>query len=145
MNMNDDAHGWASAGEAQDVRESASDALERAIFALPLEEPPAGLRASILLATAYRPRPAFSVVELAILGALGAIAVWLFVLLALGGGTLFVQTVETIGAFLSRALSNTATLAWLAAGGATALWLSLFTGSQPLVVAPHRSERRASR
>lgn len=122
-----------------------SDALERAIFALPLEEPPAGLRSSILLATAYRPRPAFSVGELAILGALGAIGVWLFVLLALGGGTLFVQTFQTIGDSLSRALSNTATLAWLAAGGATALWLSLFTGSQPLIAAPHRSERRASR
>ena len=33
------------------------DALDRALFALPLEEPPAGLRASILLATAYRPAP----------------------------------------------------------------------------------------
>ena len=121
------------------------DALERAIFALPLEEPPAGLRASILLATAYRHRPAFSVVELAILGALGAIGVWLFVLLASGGGTLFVHTVQIIAASLSRALSNTATLAWLAAGGATALWLSLFTGSQPLVASPYRSERRASR
>jgi hypothetical protein len=121
------------------------DALEQALFALPLEEPPAGLRASILLATAYRPSPAFSVLELAILGALGAIGIWLFVLLALGGGTLFVQTLETIGTFISRALSSTATLAWLAAGGATALWLSLFTGSQPLVAAPDRSGRRTGR
>jgi len=122
-----------------------SDALEQALFGLPLEEPPPGLRASILLATAYRPRPAFSVVELAVLGALGATGVWLLVLLALGGGTLFVQTLETIGAFLSRTLSNPTTVAWLAAGGATALWLSLFTGSQPLIAAPYRSGRRASR
>jgi len=121
------------------------DALDQALFALPLEEAPAGLRASILLATAYRPSPAFSFLELAALGALGAIAIWLSVLLALGGGTLFVHTLETIGTFASRALSSTATLAWLAAGGATALWLSLFTGSQPLVVAPHRSGRRAGR
>ena len=35
--------------------------LERAILALPLEEPPDGLRASILFATAYRPAPAFSI------------------------------------------------------------------------------------
>ncbi len=133
MNMHDDAHGWAS------------DALEQAIFALPLEEPPADLRASILLATAYRPRPAFSVVELAVIGAVGAIGVWLIVLLGLGGGALFVDTVQAIGTFLSRTLSNATTLAWLAAGGATALWLSLFTVSQPLVVAPQRSERRASR
>jgi hypothetical protein len=121
------------------------DPLERALFALPLEEPPAGLRASILMATAYRPRPAFSVVELAVLGALGAVGIWLFALLALGGGTLFVHTVQAIEAFAVQALSNAATLGWLAAGGATALWLSLFTGSQPLVTARHRSERRASR
>jgi hypothetical protein len=123
----------------------ADDALERALFELPLEEPPAGLRASILLATAYRPRPAFSFVELAILGVLGAVGIWLFVLLALGGGTLFVHTLQTIGSFAARSLSSTATLAWIAAGGATALWLSLFTGSQPLAAAPYRSGRRAGR
>jgi hypothetical protein len=121
------------------------DELERAIFALPLEEPPEGMRASILLATAYRPAPAFSVLELATLGALGAVALWLVVLLVLGGGTLFVETLTTIGSLLSRAFSNAATLAWLAAGGATALWLTLFTGYQPAALAPHRSERRASR
>jgi hypothetical protein len=121
------------------------DELERAIFALPLEEPPEGMRASILLATAYRPAPAFSVLELATLGALGAVALWLLVLLVLGGGTLFVETLATIGSLLSRAFSNAATLAWLAAGGATALWLTLFTGYQPAALAPHRSERRASR
>ncbi len=135
MNMHDDVHG----------RTRASDALERALFALPLEEPPAGLRASILLATAYRTRPAFSVAELVVIGALGAIGIWLFVLLALGGGALFVHTLQTIGTFVSRILSSATTLAWLAAGGATALWLSLFTGSQPLVVASQRSGRRASR
>ena len=75
------------------------DELERAILDLPLEEPPAGLRASILLATAYRPAPAFSFLELAALGALGAVA----------------------------------------------LWLTLFTGSQPLLVGSHRSERSAGR
>jgi hypothetical protein len=121
------------------------DALERALFALPLEEAPAGLRASILMATAYRPAPAFSVWELALLGALGACGIWLLVLLALGGGSLFFQTLSTIGSVASRALSNAATLAWLAAGGATALWLSLFTGSQPLLAAPYRSQGRASR
>ncbi len=49
------------------------EALEQALFALPLEEPPAGLRASILMATAYRPAPAFSVWELAGLGVVGAV------------------------------------------------------------------------
>ncbi len=121
------------------------DELERAIFALPLEEPPEGLRASILLGTAYRPAPAFSVLELATLGAIGAVAIWLVVLLVLGGGTLFIQTLAAIGSFLSRALSNGTTLAWLAAGGATALWLNLFTGYQPAALAPHRSESKGSR
>lgn len=119
--------------------------LESAILALPLEEPPAGLRASILLATAYRPAPAFSVLDLAALGALGAVALWMVVLLVLGGGSLFVQTLATIGSVVSRVLSNGTTLAWLAAGGATALWLTLFTGYQPVAVAPHRSGRRAER
>ncbi len=121
------------------------DALDRAILGLTLEEPPAGLRASILMATAYRPAPIFAVWELATLGALGAVAIWLVALLILGGGSLFVHTATTIGAFTSRALSNAATLAWLAAGGATALWLTLFTGSQPVATAPQRSGRRAGR
>ncbi len=121
------------------------DELERAILKLPLEEPPEGLRASILLATAYRPAPAFSFVELATLGALGAVGLWLVVQLVLGGGSLFVQTLGTIGSVLSRTLSNGAVLAWVAAGGATALWLTLFTGSQPLLAASHRSERSAGR
>lgn len=121
------------------------DALEQAILDLPLAEPPAGLRASILLATAYRSAPVFSVFELAALGILGAVGIWLIVLLVLGGGSLFVHTLEAIGSVVARALSNDATLAWLAAGGATALWLSLFTGSQPAIVASHRSGRRAGR
>jgi|SRR6516162_9215032 hypothetical protein len=121
------------------------DALDQAILDLPLEEPPPGLRASILLATAYRPAPVFSVFELAVLGAVGAVGIWLIVLLVMGGGSLFVHTLETIGSVVARALSNGATLAWLAAGGATALWLSLFTVSQPVMVGSQRSGRRAGR
>jgi hypothetical protein len=121
------------------------ETLERAILNLPLEEPPEGLRASILLSTAYRPAPAFSFLELAVLGSAGAVALWLVVLLVLGGGSLFVHTLATIGSTLSQTFSNLAILAWLAAGGATALWLTLFTGSQPAVQASHRSERSASR
>ncbi len=121
------------------------DALDRALFALPLEEPPDGLRTSILLATAYRPAPAFSVLELGVLGALGAVASWLIVLLVLGGGTLFVSTLETMASFAERAFSNPATLAWVAAGAATALWLSLFSGFAPVAALPYRSGRRNSR
>ncbi len=118
------------------------DALDRAILGLALEEPPSGLRASILLATAYRPAPPFSYWELALLGVLGAVAVWFAALLILGGGALFVHTVTTIASAATSALSNGATLAWLAAGGATAVWLSLFTVSQPVAHASHRSGPR---
>ncbi len=118
------------------------DALDWAILGLPLEEPPAGLRSSILFATAYRPAPAFSFWELAVLGALGAVALWLVALLVLGGGSLFVHTAGVIASGAGAALSNATTLAWVAAGGATALWLSVFTVFQPVAVASHRSGRR---
>lgn len=121
------------------------DDLERAILELPLEEPPEGLRASILLATAYRPAPPFSVFDLALAGSLAAIAAWLIALLVLGGGSLFVHTLATIGSVLSRTFSNVAILAWLAAGSATALWLTLFTGFQPAAATSHRSERSSGR
>jgi hypothetical protein len=121
------------------------DELERAILELPLEEPPEGLRASILLATAYRPAPAFSIPELAVLGTLGALAVWLVVLLVLGGGSLFVNTLAAISSACLRTLSSGAVLTWLAAGGATALWLTLFTGSQPVAAISHRSVTRGGR
>ncbi|MBV9232673.1 MAG: hypothetical protein JO030_01410 [Candidatus Eremiobacteraeota bacterium] len=118
----------------------AYDPLDDAIAALPLEEPPAGLRASILLATAYRPAPLFSLGEYAAMGAMAAVAVWLVVLVVMGGGALFLHTLEAIGSTTARVLSNGATLAWLAAGGATALWMSLFTGFQPAAALPKRSQ-----
>ncbi|MBV9027424.1 MAG: hypothetical protein JO311_02315 [Candidatus Eremiobacteraeota bacterium] len=118
----------------------AYDPLDEAIASLPLEEPPAGLRASILLATAYRPAPLFSLGEYVAMGAIAAFALWLIVLVVMGGGTLFVHTIEAIAATSARALSNGATLVWLAAGGATALWISLFTGFQPAAALPKRSQ-----
>ena len=116
------------------------DALDRALFALPLEEPPADLRASILTATIYRPAPAFSVWEVSALGVMAAVIVWLIALIAMGGGSLFVHTISAIVATVSRPLSNVTTLAWVAAGAATAFWLTFFTGSQPL---PQRVEQKA--
>jgi hypothetical protein len=103
--------------------------LERALFALPLEEPPADLRASILTATVYRPAPPFSVWEATLVGAVAAVSIWLIALIAMGGAPLYHVT----------------TLAWLAAGIATALWLSFFTGSQPFVPAVRRVEQQAGR
>lgn len=121
------------------------DELDRAIMELPLEEPPAGLRASILLATAYRPTPAFAVHELAVIGTLGAVALWLIVLLVSGGGSLFVHTLSAISSLVLRSFSNTAFVSWLATGCAAALWLTLLTGSHPLIALSHRSSRESGR
>lgn len=119
------------------------DALDRALFALPLEEPPADLRASILTATVYRPAPMFSVLEITLFGAMAAVIVWLVALIAMGGGSLFVNTISAIVSTIARPLSNVTTLAWLGAGAATAFWLTFFTGSQPFTLASQRVGQRA--
>jgi hypothetical protein len=122
------------------------DELERAIMGLPLEEPPDGLRSSILLATVYhRPAPAFAFHELAVIGTLGAVALWLIVLLVSGGGSLFVHTLSAISSVALRSFSNAAFVSWLAAGGAAALWLTHLTGSHPLAALSHRSDRQGAR
>ena len=113
------------------MKYDSDDALDRALFALPLEEPPADLRAAILTATVYRPAPLFKPWEIALIGSIAAIATWLIGLVVLGGGTLFVHSLEAIGSTSEDLLSNYSTLAWIAAGGAVAIWLSIFTGFQP--------------
>jgi hypothetical protein len=118
------------------------DALDRALFALSLEEPPADLRSSILLATAYRPVSPFPFWEIAAAGAAGAVAVWLVVLLVMGGGSLFTHTLEAIATTASGAITNVATALWVAVGAATALCVSLFTGFQPVLDVAHRSGAR---
>ena len=113
------------------MKYDSDDALDRALFALPLEEPPADLRAAILTATVYRPVPLFKPWEIALLGVVAAVATWLIAIVVLGGGQLFVHSLEAIVSSVVDALSNYTTLAWIAAGGAAAIWLSIFTGFQP--------------
>lgn len=98
--------------------------LERALFALSLEEPPADMRASILAATIYRPAVSIKPWEVWAAGALCALLVWLLLLVARGGAT---TTVETISAYIATAISLLAqpqTLFWIAIGGAAAFWVS---------------------
>jgi hypothetical protein len=121
------------------------DTLDAALFALPLEVPPSDLRGAILTATAYRPAPPFGVWEVVALGSLAAVLLWLIVLIAMGGGGLFLDTISAIGSKIGAGLENVATLAWLAAGAAAALWISFFTGWHAFVAVPQRSERRSSR
>jgi hypothetical protein len=107
------------------------DALDAALFALPLEEPPADLRASILSATIFHHAPVFSLREVIVMGAISAIIVWLIAAVIGGGASLFVHSLQAMGTTALRASSNITLLAWIAAGAATAVWLSIFTGFQP--------------
>lgn len=115
------------------MKYDSDDALDRALFALPLEEPPVDLRASILTATIYRPAPVFKLWELIAIATIAAVGVWLVALVVMGGATLFTDTLGAIATAVEKSLSNVTTLAWLAAGGAAAIWLSIFTGFQPRV------------
>jgi hypothetical protein len=121
------------------------DALDRALFALPLEEPPAEMRAAILDSTVYRQHHAFPWWESVTFGVLGAIGIWLIAAIFLGGGSLFVHTLGAISSTVISALSHGATAMWLAAGAATAVWLSLFTVSQPASTSEYRSEHNNMR
>ncbi len=119
------------------------DDLDMALFALELEEPPAELRASILAATVYRPAPMFSRAEIVALTLITTAIVALIGFVIAGGGTLFAHSVEALETGLVRTFSNYTTLGWLAVGGSTAIWLSLFTGFQSFQ--PSRSKVAESR
>ena len=118
------------------------DALDRALFALPLEEPPTDLRASILKATIYAPAPIFKTWELVVLGAVAAVMVWFVAMIVMGGATLFLDSVQMIGALVMKAITRDgSTIAWVAAGGGAAIWLSIFTGFQPVVEGAKKHSR----
>jgi hypothetical protein len=100
------------------------DELERALFALPLEEPPADLRASILAGTIYRPPVAVKPWEIWTLGALCAIFVWLLVLVA---GGMAAPLLGRFDLYLNSGLAafaQPATLFWIAVGGAAVFCFS---------------------
>lgn len=121
------------------------DALDNALFNLPLEEPPTDLRASILAATAYRATPMFSLYEIAGLAALLALVLVLIGVVMMSGGLAFAHAINTIDAFITQTFSSYTTLAWIAAGGATAIWLSLFTGFQSVAVASRKGRPTSKR
>lgn len=102
------------------------EALERALFALELEEPPAGLRAAILAATVYR-APLVKPWEIWSLGVLAAAAVWLVALLIGGGGENFLRTVTALSNAAWHLVSAPNTLVWISLGGGAAFWLSFLS------------------
>ncbi|HMD01954.1 MAG TPA: hypothetical protein VKG44_03210 [Candidatus Baltobacteraceae bacterium] len=101
------------------------DDLDRALLALPLEEPPADLRASILAATIYAPpAPSFARTwEIAALGTFLAIGAWLS--LALLWNPSFSGQVAGAGGLVAGALAEPNTFGWLATGVAIAFVVSL--------------------
>ena len=106
-------------------RYDSDDELERALFALDLEEPPAQLRSSILAATIYHVPISATVRpwEVWLYGGLCAALVWLLIAVLTGTGA---HAFETAGSYAEQALSffsQPGTLFWIAVGGA-AIWFS---------------------
>ncbi len=99
------------------------DDLDRLLFEIPLEEPPADLRTSILHATIYRPAFSLKPWELWMCGTIAAIALWLAVLIFRDGGDAFMRTVSVLGTISLHALLAQNTWLWIAAGIGAAFWL----------------------
>lgn len=116
------------------------DDLDRALAALPLEEPPAAFRARVLAATVYAPRvpaPTRSL-EPWLFGSVAALLVWLS-WIVLGDGDAGRRITGTIASLLDGVPQiSTEIWLWLAIGAATALWLSLLTVPAPRRVATRR-------
>ncbi|MBC5799566.1 MAG: hypothetical protein GIW94_06260 [Candidatus Eremiobacteraeota bacterium] len=116
------------------------DELDRALFALPLETPPPGMRDAILRSTigagAHAPAKTspFGTWDIVGLGTALAVCVWLLLLLFWDKAFDAMLTVNAVA--LVHGFVEPSTLLWLAAGGAVAAWVSL--GSS-LVLARNRS------
>jgi hypothetical protein len=103
------------------------DDLDRALAALPLEEPPAGLHARIMAATVYRPAPAFTGWEVWLIGTLVAVALWLTWLLVNTPHVTERLTAAVVNAFADSGLTSEYTVLWLAVGVSAAWWISTLT------------------
>ena len=100
------------------------DALDRALAALPLEEPSPALHARILAATIYRPRPVVQQWELWLVATLAAVAVWLTWVL-MSTPRIAERASERITDLIANGgLTSTSTLLWLGIGISAAWWLS---------------------
>ncbi|HZT13889.1 MAG TPA: hypothetical protein VFA29_13885 [Candidatus Baltobacteraceae bacterium] len=100
------------------------DDLERALFALDLEEPPADLRRDILAATIYRPQVAVPAWELWLMGAVCALLTWVAVLAGHNADSQTISILTHRAADGLAALAKPQTLLWAAAGGGLVLWIS---------------------
>lgn len=121
-------------------RYESDDDLDRALFALDLEEPPQDLRAAILAGTIYRAPLAVRPWEVWAIGIVMAVAAWLVVSLLVGGASFsFGGTLDRIGEAVSQ-ITRPEVLFWIAMGASATFWISQLN----LTVAPGvaRSVRR---
>jgi hypothetical protein len=102
------------------------DELERALIALPLEEPPADLRRRILVSTVYRPRLAVPAWEVWTAGTLSALVVWLAYLVLTGIPRAGRDAVHALAASLDHLglAVGAPTLLWTILGISSAVWIS---------------------
>ncbi|MFN2449270.1 MAG: hypothetical protein ABR508_05680 [Candidatus Baltobacteraceae bacterium] len=99
------------------------DELERALFALDLEEPPTDLRANILACTIYRAPITIRAWEVSFAGALCAVIAWL-VIVAAQGGVPGVQSAAPLVSYAFTSLARLDVLFWIAVGASAAFWIS---------------------
>jgi len=102
------------------------DELERALFALDLETPPADLRQAILSATIHHvpAAPAVRAWEPWLYGALCTALVWLLVVVIHGSASGAVAAAASYSDDVVAFFSQPATLFWIAIGGAATMWIS---------------------
>lgn len=102
------------------------DELERALFALDLEEPPADLRQSILAATIYHVPVSASVRpwEAWLYGGLCAALVWLLIAVVRGTAAPAIALATSYGEQFVAFFSQPTVLFWIAIGGAATFWIS---------------------
>ena len=114
------------------------DTLDRALAALPLEEPPADLHARIMAATVYRPEPVVRGWEVWLIGTLIALATWLAWLVASAPYAAARLTEAAARVVENTGLTSDYTMLWLAVGASAAWWISQLT----FPARPARSEAR---
>jgi hypothetical protein len=108
------------------INDDHDDDLDRALFALPLAEPPAGLRESILRATIDAPVPAPSPLgraETIAIGIVLALATWLAIVVVRDRS--FVAEIASLAGGVATGLTDVRTLLWLGLGAFVAVSASL--------------------
>ena len=100
------------------------DALDRALAALPLEEPPADLHARIMAATVYRPEPVVGGWEVWLVGTLIALAAWLAWLVASAPQAGERLTDAAVRVIENAGFTSDYTMLWVAVGASAAWWIS---------------------